>query len=480
MSLSDVASERAVLAGIMQYGHDCFIDINDVLTESTFTQDCNQVIFKCIKHHFQDSKTNLDFPSIFASAKILNLFQLIDNPDDKKYIKALQNFAVNKDNVRKLAVTIRKLEVARLLRDKLRDCEHEISRVNGSETINEILGLAESAVFDFTNSVIDNNKQELKLLGDGLDEYVDYLISNPNQPVGISSGFPLYDLAIGGGFRRQTVNVVAARLKTGKTTFAINVALHVAGNLNIPVLILDTEMQTKDHWDKSLSYYSNVVITEIERSLFTKNNFKLKKVNDAKQKIKSIPYTYQNVSGCSFEEVLSIARRWIVKKVGYNNNGTTKDCLLIYDYLKLMSDDVLKSSSEHQVLGFQMMSLHNFTVKYDIPCLTFSQSNRDGITKETTDVLAQSDRIAWFGSNISLLKAKTEEEIAEDGPENGNRKLIPLACRHGEGLKMGDYINMQFNGHIATIRECGTRNQLYSSKRSSEFEEKNDAGKIPN
>lgn len=476
--LADVATERAVLSGLMQYGNDAFIDIDDVLENDSFTINDNIAIYKCIKHHFKQSTNPLDYPSIFSAAKELNLLPLLDTVDNTKYINGLKSFPVKQENVRKLAIKLRKLHIARLMYDQLEDCQNDIANVNGTESINEILNLAESKIFEFSNTIIDNNTNGAVLLGEGIREYIEHIKNDPKEILGISTGFPLYDMSIGGGLRRGTVNLVGARAKTGKTTFGINVALHVAGKLNIPVLMLDTEMNINDHRNKSLGYYSDVAINDIETGKFTVNRLKLKRVDDAVSYIEQIPYTYQCIAGIDFDEVLSIARRWITKTVGYNTNGTIKDCLIIYDYLKLMTGEGLKDMQEYQMLGFQMTNLHNFTVKYDVPCLTFIQLNRDGITKETADVAAQSDRLVWFCSNFSLFKHKSDEEIAEEGIINGNRKLIPLVCRHGKGLEPGDYINMELNGDIAKITEKQTRYQVHSNKKKDSFEDKQDNGDV--
>lgn len=476
--LADVATERAVLSGLMQYGNDAFIDIDDVLENDSFTINDNIAIYKCIKHHFKQSTNPLDYPSIFSAAKELNLLPLLDTVDNTKYINGLKSFPVKQENVRKLAIKLRKLHIARLMYDQLEDCQNDIANVNGTESINEILNLAESKIFEFSNTIIDNNTNGAVLLGEGIREYIEHIKNDPKEILGISTGFPLYDMSIGGGLRRGTVNLVGARAKTGKTTFGINVALHVAGKLNIPVLMLDTEMNINDHRNKSLGYYSDVAINDIETGKFTVNRLKLKRVDDAVSYIEQIPYTYQCIAGMDFDEVLSIARRWITKTVGYNTNGTVKDCLIIYDYLKLMTGEGLKDMQEYQMLGFQMTNLHNFTVKYDVPCLTFIQLNRDGITKETADVAAQSDRLVWFCSNFSLFKHKSDEEIAEEGIINGNRKLIPLVCRHGKGLEPGDYINMELNGDIAKITEKQTRYQVHSNKKKDSFEDKQDNGDV--
>jgi hypothetical protein len=153
-------------------------------------------------------------------------------------------------------------------------------------------------------------------------------------------------------------------------------------------------------------------------------------------------------------------RRWILQEVGFDENGRTNNCLIIYDYLKLMSADSLSNIQEFQALGFQITSLHNFCVEYDCPCLSFVQLNRDGITRESTDVVSGSDRLIWLCTSFSIFKNKSDEEIAEDGPEAGNRKLIPIVARHGPALEDGDYINMSMNGSIAQIVENITRNEL--------------------
>ena len=115
---------------------------------------------------------------------------------------------------------------------------------------------------------------------------------------------------------------------------------------------------------------------------------------------------------------------------------------------------------EFQVLGFMMTALHNFSLKYDVPILTFIQLNRDGITKESTESASGSDRIVWLCSNFTIYKKKSDEEIASDGPEHGNLKLVPLIARHGEGLDPNDYINVQMRGASGKIREGMTAFEL--------------------
>ncbi|NDB85430.1 MAG: hypothetical protein EB127_22415, partial [Alphaproteobacteria bacterium] len=157
----------------------------------------------------------------------------------------------------------------------------------------------------------------------------------------------------------------------------------------------------------------------------------------------------------------ALMRRWIVKDVGLEDDGTAKPCVIFYDYLKLMdSQGMSQDLKEYQVLGFMMTSLHNFATRYKVPIVAFVQLNRDGITKESTDAVSGSDRLIWLCTSFTIFKIKSPEELAEDGPNAGNRKLVPIVARHGSGLDDGDYINMLMQGSHSKLRELKTRNEF--------------------
>ena len=179
------------------------------------------------------------------------------------------------------------------------------------------------------------------------------------------------------------------------------------------------------------------------------------------KEVKDIPYYHKTIGGKPLEDQQSIMRRWLAKEVGLNHQGKAKDCVIIYDYLKIMDAAEIKGDmKEYQALGFLMTSLHNFAIRYEVPILAFIQLNRDGITKESTDTASGSDRIVWLCSNFTIYKRKSDEEIAKDGPENGNRKLVPLIARHGEGLEDRDYINVNMIGKYGKLVEGKTAFEL--------------------
>ena len=46
-ALEDLAAERAVLAGLCQYGLDCYLEI-DFIDATHFSNEMNQIIFHCV------------------------------------------------------------------------------------------------------------------------------------------------------------------------------------------------------------------------------------------------------------------------------------------------------------------------------------------------------------------------------------------------------------------------------------------------
>ena len=333
--------------------------------------------------------------------------------------------------------------------------------VKGDESIDEIIGKLENPVTDFLRE--DDGGENPEKIGEGVEDYVEFLSENKCDIIGIPTGFSRYDEAIGGGLRRKCVDLVSARPKVGKSVFADNVALNVSST-GIPVLVLDTEMSKEDHLNRLIANISGVPINEVSTGKFIDDELKNQKVQDAVQRLESIPYSYISVAGKPFEGILNLIRRWVMQEVKTDDNGKTNECLIIYDYLKLMSSSSITNNiQEYQALGFQITSLHNLCVKLDIPCLSFVQLNRDGITKESTDAVSGSDRLIWLCTSFSIFKAKSPEEIAEDGPNAGNRKLVPIVSRHCAGMDDGDYINMQMQGAHAKLTELRTRNEMKKS-----------------
>ena len=144
-SLRNIASERAVLAGIVQHGIDCFVDVEILVDEETFTIDHNKILFKCLVDALQKNES-IGFTEILSSAKSLDLNEYVERQDVMKHINGVINTPVHLENVRSHAEKIRRLQFARNVQNQLRDIYRGLDEISGDETITEILSIAENPI----------------------------------------------------------------------------------------------------------------------------------------------------------------------------------------------------------------------------------------------------------------------------------------------------------------------------------------------
>lgn len=441
--LQDSGMERAILAGITTHGADCFFEVEDIIGITDFYWKCNQELFKILTHlvHQDDTKT-FDTPSIQAAAKILGHNDFITEGKHSEYLDAIMDESgSSKDNIRSLVVVVYKLSLARKGYLAAIAIQNNLKKITGAEDVDDIIGQIEEPIFEFTAKIMDQGASIVSL-GKRFDSVMTTLSETPQDLVGLPTGFPAWDTAIGGGLRPATVNVIGARSKMGKSFICINIARNMAEN-GVPVLYLDTEMTSDTQLHRLTSLVSGVELNHVETGQFKHNEHESEALWGCKEQIEKLSIDHFSVAGLAPQSIMSIARRWLSKTVGFTDSGTAKPCLIIYDYLKLMNDGGLRGNvQEYQLLGFLITALHNFAVKFSLPVLATVQLNREGVDKEGSEVISGSDRIVWLCSNFTILKSKAQTELNEDPPSNGTKKLVVTDTRFGSGMESGEYINV--------------------------------------
>ena len=436
--------QSVILSGILKHGRDGYVECCDLINEDHFDNFTQKMIFGAYKNVFNN---NLPFT-------LPTIFQQLGLPDDKfEEIKSNLSYdCEDLDIIRPFAQTLRKKGLIKDGINAHRQCINSLSVLGGEESISEILGVSEKVLFDLVSKVANTGDANPINLGSVARQMVDDWASNPVQNMGLPMPWPKVNASIGGGLRTG-VHLFAARLKVGKTSLSIMTAAYLA-QLGIPILILDTEMQTKNIMPRVLANLSEVKINEIENGTFATDQLKKKRVYTAVQSVEGTKICHKTISGCQFDEVISTIRRWIYTDVGLRANGTANPCLIIYDYFKVMDSAELSNAREDQVLGFNISKLVDFANKFDFPCLSFAQLNRDGITREDSGAVGASDRLAQYANSLTIFKRKTEEEMKIDGPEGGNRKMITTDSRYGGEAETSDsHIHMLMEKEYCILKE---------------------------
>jgi replicative DNA helicase len=410
IALKDPGSERALLGSILKHGKDAFIDSSGIVDSTDFGLKINRVIYTAMKQLMEDPNCNaFDIESIKMKAKILG-FEIKDSKDIE-YLDLLDAVNFEVSNIPMFALQIKKYSVVRDLYDRYNKATKYLENIDGNESLSDIIRNSESQIIDFISGA--DNARVLTNLTEDIEDYIQRAIEEEEvDQVGLPTGYPLFDEAIGGGPRRGTVTMLGARPKVGKSFISMNMAINLA-KIGIPVLYLDTELTESYQKARLTCIESNCPIHLFETRKFQKYPDYVESLKEAGSRIKKWPFYYESIAGMSHTEALALVRRWLVKYVGFNEDGTAKDCVVLYDYMKLMSSDSLtKVTPEYIVLGLMLTDMHNFAVKYNIPIIGLVQLNREGIDSEDTNVIAGSDRILWLCSSLTLLKNKDENDKA--------------------------------------------------------------------
>jgi len=439
---ADISAENALLSHILNHNMEGMIVAYDIfLQPSDFYYRTNSAIFRAMTDFYEENPNGkIDKYIIYKKVKEYGEKDCLTIMQKDNYIDTLFVPKIGKDSAKEFAVSVKKNAVFRNIASGLDEFRKEVEEfTKKSPSLEDLLCLVENKYNKITENIVNPNAR-FERMGDGYREWIQDLIDNPCDYSGIPTGFPNYDASIGRGLRRGSVNMLGARTGVGKSLLSINIGNNIASN-GIPILYIDTELVKEQQNARFTASRANLNIFDIETGRFGKDPNKKKAVLEQIPLVEKLPMYHQYVGGWQFEEILAYMKKWVRQEVGQNEDGTTKDCVIIFDYLKMMRTDGLEAMKEFQIIGFWMTMLHDFSVRYDIPILMLIQLNRDGITNEGQGVAAQSDRTEWLASSFTLLKNKDEDEMCDNG-QFGNAKLVVVKSRFGPTTPFGDWINI--------------------------------------
>jgi replicative DNA helicase len=277
--------------------------------------------------------------------------------------------------------------------------------------LNEYLAGAEAVFRDI--SIEYQIEEEVQKLGDGIGDRLKQRLLNPNDVIGLKTGWKAFDKA-SLGLVDGELTIVGARSKVGKSTVLLNWCKKIAVEDEVPVLYIDTEMYKEEQEDKLLSMLSGVPHDEIRNGMFGKDTMngyakdKIKRVQEASAKLKKAPLYHVYLPNFTPEKVQALARK-------YQIEHDVK--LIVFDYIKLPSSNANLGDKEYQALGYLTSSLKDLAGKLQVPIISAVQLNRGAVGAEDIDegMIAGSDRILFLANRVCMLRRSTEEEYAYTG-----------------------------------------------------------------
>lgn len=452
--LYSIDSEKCVLSGIFNYPDEYF-NLEPIITASDFAA---LPIHSVIWSIYGSMILNKESPDINLLAAKLNDLKISTGVDLTvlEYLEALSSIKVKKDAIEAFAAKIKKFSIRRELAQAGIDAARKMVDYTEDASYLEIVNTFDSTVSQRTNLFEDKDNEPIDLFKD-LEQIIEDQ-GNKQEDIGVFCPFPILRQKYG-DFSSGDLYVFASRMKSGKSTFLMNIAQYCANGLedNVKVLYLDTELTTKEVQNRLMS-----LLTGINENLFMTGKWRnndeyVKRVRATWPLVKTFMgrLDHIKVGNKPIEEVNSLIRRWYRKNI----SNTKCKALIIYDYIKINADLAsgnYKQMQGHDLAGYKVDCLKQLASELGVPIISAVQTNRGNAGKtvaergDNTTVISLSDQIGMYVSNMYLFNALTLEEI-QDLQINYNldatHRLVPLVTR-----KQGEQAP-GFNGNYIKITD---------------------------
>ena len=230
-------SESSVLGGLL-LDNNAWERVGDLLSESDFYRHEHKLIYDAIGKLVNASKP-ADVITVYEQLQSIGKAEEIGG---LMYLNQLAQYVPSASNIRRYAEIVRDRAILR----KLVTASDEIA-TNAfnplGKTVERVLDEAEQKIMAIGEEGARNKQgfQSLDTLVVDLLDRVQEMADNPMDVTGVPTGFVDLD-RMTSGLQAGDMVVLAARPSMGKTSFAVNIAEHVALNEGLPVAIFSMEM----------------------------------------------------------------------------------------------------------------------------------------------------------------------------------------------------------------------------------------------
>ncbi len=427
-------SERAVLAAVM-LDPRLLATVAGRLIADDFYFERHQLLYQAMVD-LQDEQVEIDLRTVQAR---LEQQANLDSVGGIAYLAGLDVDLPDLGNIESYADIVKERSVRRRLiqasGEIIRDC------LDGGLEANAALGRAEQAILGLGEESIRRGFSSLTSV---FEETLAELEERPGTGlIGLPTGFIDLDRKTQ-GLNKGNLIIIAGRPGMGKTSFALNVAQHIAIREKCSVGIFSLEMSEKELALRVLCSEANVAFGKLRAGHLSSNEWGT--VFKTVREISGAPFYIDDSPNPTLLELSSKARRLKAEK-GLD--------LLILDYLQLMQAGG-KFENRNLEIAAISRSLKQLAKELDIPVIALSQlsrqpERRSGDHRPQLADLRESGAIEQDADLVAFIYR--DEVYNKDDPENqGLAELIIAKHRSGE---IGT-VNLVFLGEITTFKTLGS------------------------
>ena len=405
-------SERAVLAAVM-LDPRLLPTVSERMQVEDFYHERHRLIFQAMLD-LQEQQVGVDLRTVQAK---LEQAARLEAAGGLAYIATLEIDLPDLGRFEQYVEIVKERSVRRQLietcRSITRDC------LDGGVQAQEALGKAEQAVLSLGEQAL---KRGFVPFAKVVEETLEMLEERPGTAlIGLPTGFVDLD-RMTHGLNRGNLIILAGRPGMGKTSFALNIAQHVAIRQNKTVGVFSLEMGQQELALRILCSEADVQFSRLRAGHLSQQQWT--KVIQTMRTIQRAPLFIDDSASPTILEVASKARRLKAEK---------QLELVIIDYLQLMQAGGRYENRTLEVAAITR-SLKQLAKELDLPVVALSQLSRAPERRgaEHRPQLSDLRESGSIEQDADLVAFVFREEIYNDDPAvKGLAELIVAKHRNG-------------------------------------------------
>ena len=298
-------------------------------------------------------------------------------------------------------------------------CQRSISEINNTD--NDVFQTIQKISTEIESFSIKNAKdfKEFNTVAHEMIKKIETMQLSGNKIVGLDTGFARLN-AISNGWHSPDLVIISARPATGKTAFALNLAVNLAKQ-NIPVAFFSLEMSTEQLAMRVISSMTGIYSNYLTKAEIHEGNWKTLLSTDF-----NLPLYVDDTASLNLldfkEKVRKAKKKWGIKAV-------------FVDYLQLMS--VYGKGNREQEISTISRTLKAMAKELDVPIIALAQLSRDVEKRNGEPRLSDLRESGAIEQDADIVIALHNEE-----PESDNPLIKVLYLKHRNG-EVG-FIRLQF------------------------------------
>ncbi len=412
-------AEQSLLGGLL-LDNSAWDRIADLVTSTDFYRDDHRRIFSHISRLIELNKP-ADVVTVFES---LEKNGESDQAGGLAYLGEIANSTPSAANIRRYGEIVRERAILRRLVSVGDEIASSALTPSGKDA-KTLLDEAEAKVFEIAEAGSRHSSGFVPIqpiLGQLVDRIQElYDRDTPTDITGVPSGFADLD-EMTSGLQPTDMMVIAGRPGMGKTTFALNVAEHVAVECGLPVAVFSMEMPGTQ---LAMRFISSVGRLDQHRLKTGKlNDEEWQRLTFALGKLHEAPIYIDESPGLNPTDLRARARRL------YRQCG--KLGLIVIDYIQLMTT-LRQSDNRAAELSEISRSIKSLAKELHVPIMALSQLNRSLEQRPNKrPVMSDLRESGAIEQDADMIMFIYRDEIYNpDSPDKGAAELIIGKHRNG-------------------------------------------------